>query len=257
MDILDNPIINQTLFYPRKAVRGEGSIRGFVDGTIPVDGAELGFRYYPSETAKAVMLYFHGNGEIAPDHDGFAKEYHRAGASLFVVDYRGYGWSTGKPTVGTLLPDAEAVLLALSGILQPRQPGGKALFVMGRSLGSSPAVHLAYKYTDQFKGLILESASANSKRIMLRLGLPVHLLKDAQDPMNNVEKLTTTDLPLLVIHGQRDNLIPIENGQALFDASPASDKQFLSIPRAGHNDLLFLAADRYFDAIAGFITRSV
>jgi fermentation-respiration switch protein FrsA (DUF1100 family) len=60
-------------------------------------------------------------------------------------------------------------------------------------------------------------------------------------------------LPLLVIHGENDTLIPVANGQALYDASPAAQKYLLRIAGAGHNDLMFVALDRYFRAITQFL----
>lgn len=249
MDIFNNPIINQMIFYPRQAPKGVGLLDGAVDGVIAVDGAELGYRFYPSGQP-AVLLYFHGNGEIVHDHDMSAHSYRQAGASLLVVDYRGYGWSTGKPTVGTLLPDAEAVVEAVPGILKENNLPNANLFVMGRSLGSLTAVHVAHQFSERFKGLIIESGIANSKTIMMRLlGLPAHALDAIKDPMDNVRKIEQTDLPLLVIHGEEDSLIPVSNAQALFDASPAEGKSLLRVPKAGHNDLLYHAADAYFAAI--------
>lgn len=256
MDILNNPIINQTVFYPRQAPRGVGLIDGALDGTISVAGAELGYRLHPSDEA-AVVLYFHGNGEIVHDYDMAAPSFQQAGASLFVVDYRGYGWSTGKPTVKTLLPDAEAVARTIPSILTQQGLPTDNLFIMGRSLGSLTAVHIAATSSKEFRGLIIDSGIANSKTIMTRiLGLPPHSLDMFDDPMDNVGKINQTTLPLLVIHGENDQLIPISNAQMLYEASPATDKKLVPISRAGHNDILYYAADQYYQAIHDFIQRN-
>ncbi len=256
MDLLNNPMINQAVFYPRQAPQGVGLYDGAIDGSIDVDGASLGYRLYPMQTDTAV-LYFHGNGEIVPDHDLAAPQFHQAGASLLVVDYRGYGWSTGKPTVKALLPDAETVAQATPKLLKDANLDIKYLFVMGRSLGSLTAVHLAARMTDMFHGLMLDSAIANSKTIMMRLlGMAPHMLDGIDDPMDSVGKLTHTDLPLLVIHGEEDQLIPVANAQALFAASPAADKTLLRVPRAGHNDILYHAADVYYQAVMEFLKRN-
>src|SRR5262249_31929390 len=151
------------------------------------------------------------------DYDDIAPEFHRAGAELLVVDYRGYGWSTGKPLVSTLLPDAEAVVPALSSIIGDK----KSTFVMGRSLGSAPATHLAYIHPELFKGLIIESGFAHAPSVFARVtGLPQALVAKVPDVFGNADKMPKINLPLLVIHGERDTLIPVENGQALYDASP-------------------------------------
>ena len=105
------------------------------------DGETLIAWYAPASSGKPTLLYFHGNGEIVTDYEGFAPLYHGIGLSLLVVDYRGYGWSTGKPLTTKMIPDAQAVLDALDDILKengvvPSRP----LFIMGRSLGSAPAI---------------------------------------------------------------------------------------------------------------------
>jgi fermentation-respiration switch protein FrsA (DUF1100 family) len=251
--LLDNPLISATLFYPRRAVPGGNQRPGVSDGVIHVSSdVELGYRLFAADPALPVVLLFHGNGEIAPDYDDIAPLYHRAGASLHVVDFRGYGWSSGKPSAPTLLADVDAVCKALPGLLENAGLTGD-LFVMGRSLGSAPAIHLVHKYTDMFAGLILESGFAHIVALMARLGLPTERLAGLPDPVGNVRKLAEVDLPLLVIHGERDTILPVANGQALYDASPASHKRILRVPRAGHNDLLFYAPDEYFEAMAQFI----
>lgn len=248
--LLDNPLIVNNLFYPRADSPGS-SQPNVSDGSIPVaDGVALGYRLYRHAHATPVILYFHGNGEIASDYDNLAPEFLRAGASLLVVDYRGYGWSGGKPLVSTLLTDAEKVVPALPGLL------GRAdapLFVMGRSLGSAPAVHLAAAQPAAIKGLIIESGFAHEPSLFRRLQIPDALLQAVPSVFGNEGKMANIHLPLLVIHGQRDTLIPPENGQALYDASPSAHKTIVTIPGAGHNDLLYYGMERYFAALTAFV----
>ncbi len=253
--LLDNPLILSALFYPRAEMPNTSRLPHVSDGTIPVtDGIVLGYRFYAYPPDAPVVLYFHGNGEVASDYDDFAPEFQRAGAALLVVDYRGYGWSTGKPLISTLLSDAEAVLAAVPTIIGSE----RTLFIMGRSLGSAPATHLAYSHPEAFKGLIIESGFAHAPSVFGRItGLPQALLSKVPDVFGNGEKMRTVNVPLLVIHGERDTLIPVENGQTLYDASPTVDKTILRIPRAGHNDLLFYGIDAYFAAIKTFITGHI
>jgi pimeloyl-ACP methyl ester carboxylesterase len=124
---------------------------------------------------------------------------------------------------------------------------------MGRSLGSAPAIHAAHHYPARVKGVIIESGFAHAIPLLARLGLPAHLLANLPDLMGNIHKITEINLPLLVIHGEEDNLIPVNNGQALYDQSPASTKRILRVNGAGHNDLLMVAAQSYFAAIADFL----
>lgn len=249
--LLDNPLIISNLFYPRSA--RPTPMPNVTDGTIPVnDNIVLGYRYYKHTPESPVILYFHGNGEVASDYDMFADDFRAAGAALLVVDYRGYGWSTSKPLVSTLLTDAEAVLPALPDIIGQE----RALFIMGRSLGSAPATHLAYTHPEALKGIIIESGFAHEPSLFKRLAIPEALLASVPSVFGNQTKMASIQLPLLVIHGERDTLIPVENGQALYDTSPAAQKTILRVPKAGHNDLLFYAPRDYFTAIQQFITKN-
>ncbi len=252
-NLLDNPLVLANLFFPRPAQPGTSRLPNVQDGTIPVAGGfALGYRFYELTPGSPVILYFHGNGETADDYDMFAGDFHRVGAALMVVDYRGYGWSTGKPLVSTLLTDAEAVLTALPGIIGKE----RSLFVMGRSLGSAPAVHLAHKNPGVFKGLIIESGFAHEPSLFRRLAIPDAILKQVPSVFGNESKMREVHLPLLVIHGERDTLIPVENGQALYDVSPADNKRILRVTGAGHNDLLLYGVADYFAAIQQFITSN-
>jgi len=251
---LDNPLVLSTLFYPRPGTPGTSALDNVHDGTIPVaDDVVLGYRLYRHTPGAPLVVYFHGNGEIASDYDGIAPDYHRAGASLLVVDFRGYGWSTGKPLVSALLADVEPLLDALPDAIQAAGVTSTARLVMGRSLGSACAIHAAHHHPDHFNGLIIESGFARATRLLARLGLPERVLGGLHDPVGNDRKMAKIKLPLLVIHGERDQIIPVENGQALYDASPAEDKRLLRIPRAGHNDLLFYGGQPYFQAIKQFV----
>jgi pimeloyl-ACP methyl ester carboxylesterase len=256
LSLFDNPVIHSALFHPRPARPGYSSLSTVRDGVIPVeDGVELGYRLYVHAPAAPVILYFHGNGEIASDHDMFAPRYRNAGASLLVVDYRGYGWSTGTPRVSALLSDAEIVVSAVPPIVQEAGLSDHALFVMGRSLGSASAIHAAYTYPERFRGMIIESGFSNAPRLLSNLGIPAGLVGAIlPDPVGNEHKLSTLTQPLLVIHGERDTLLPIRNAEELIAASASVDKRFERIPGAGHNDLTFFGMAQYFGAIATFLT---
>jgi pimeloyl-ACP methyl ester carboxylesterase len=250
---LDNPLILSFLFHPRPAEPNTGRFENVIDGAIEVDeDVVLGYRLYAHDPGSPIILLFHGNGEVAPDYDDIAPLYHHAGASLMVVDYRGYGWSTGQPLTSTLLPDVEAVYQCLPGVFTEAALAGSPLIVMGRSLGSACAIELASRHPGALKGIIIESGFAHVVPLLTRLGLPMIDRVRVPDPINNIGKMTLTTLPLLVIHGEDDSLIPVEEGQALHDASPATLKTIKRIRGAGHNDLLYYA-EEYFAAVEEFI----
>lgn len=251
--LLDSPAVLAALFHPQSAPMGRSRLPNVTDGHIPITAdVALGYRLYRHEAGAPVIMYWHGNGEIAPVYDYFAGEFHRAGASLIVVDYRGYGWSTGTPRFSTLLSDAEMAADALPAILHVAGLDDSPCYLMGRSLGSAPSIHLAHWRPEQFKGLIIESGFSLVLPLLARLGLMPPAM-DTPDPMGNLDKMRDIRTPLLVIHGENDQLIPVSNGQALYDASPAENKRILRVRHAGHNDLLMVEPDAYFDAIRVFL----
>ena len=254
LELLDNPELWATLFYPRPAQPAFDGSNGIYDGTIPVEGdVVLGYRFYAQQKPTPVVVYFHGNGEITTDYDGIYPEFRDVGLSLLVVDFRGYGWSTGQPTMTTLLNDVEAVYKALPSIMERAGVSDSPCYLMGRSLGSGPAIHLASSHPNVFKGLIIESGFADVTPLLVRRGFPMELLAGQPDPVGNVRKIQALSMPLFVIHGEDDRLLSVSNGQQLYDVSNAAIKRIYRIRRAGHNDLLWIGREQYFSAIADFV----
>ena len=105
-------------------------------------GIVLGCRFYMHDSAAPSILYFHGNGEIASDHDEVGLEYMEVGCNLLVMTYRGYGWSAGTPTVQAMFKDGRQLFVKLIAWLRDNGYSGP-LFIMGRSLGSVCAIDLA------------------------------------------------------------------------------------------------------------------
>ena len=129
------------LFYPRPD--RTPAPPGATDHAIEVaPGVSVAARHYAAAGARGTLLYFHGNGEVVGDHDGIAPLYRAVGLDLFVVDYRGYGGSGGRPSVAALVADAHPVAERFHALLDARG-ASRARFLMGRSLGSHPAVELA------------------------------------------------------------------------------------------------------------------
>ena len=254
LELIDNPAVLATLFYPRQAQPAFDGSNGIYDGTIPVgEDVVLGYRLYAQQKQSPLIIYFHGNGEIATDYDDVCPQFELIGLSLLVVDFRGYGWSSGQPTMKSLLDDVEAIQKALPTILDQANLGRNSQYLMGRSLGSAPAIHMASLYPDSFDGLIIESGFADVTPLLVRRGFPVEVLAGLPDPVGNVRKIESLGMPLLIIHGEEDRLLPVANGQQLYDVSGAEMKRICRIPRAGHNDLMWIGKEQYFSSIARFI----
>jgi alpha-beta hydrolase superfamily lysophospholipase len=250
-EVMDRPEILERLFFPRRELPEEASRGNGMPHTIKVaEGISIGCRFYPAKRVAPSILYFHGNGEIAADYDYVAPLYQERGINLFVADYRGYGRSDGNPGCVSMIADSHPLFKGFVSFLQGQGYGGD-LFVMGRSLGSAPAIEVAYHYQDQLKGLIVESGFAGQQNQLARRG--VSRLFDNPEKVigfGNDLKIRGIRIPTLIIHGERDDLIPAEEGRSLFALSGALEKKSLFVAGAGHNDLLERGLERYMEAVA-------
>ena len=247
--LLDCPEITGSVFYPRKDWRQPPA--GATDHLIPVEeGLSVACRFYGVEGAFASILFFHGNGEIASDYDWVAPLYNGLGLNLSVADYRGYGLSGGAPTFPYIVADSHFIFRYFRDLL-PASP----LFVMGRSLGSDCALELAAEYPGDIRGLILESGSANPGRLLRRFSAPAP--PGAIDDLERacLERVKSISVPVLVIHGERDSLIPVSHAIEFYENVGAKDKELFIIPGAGHNDIMLIGIEHYYSAIRDFVSR--
>jgi hypothetical protein len=250
---LDRPEVLQYLFHPRKEqiqVLPQGSIDFF----IPVEeGEKLGARFYPSEPKEPHLLFFHGNGEIASDYDTIGPAYNSYGISFLVVDYRGYGQSSGSPTASNLLSDSHTIFRKVSTWLEEQDRTG-LLMIMGRSLGSVPALEVASSYQDEISGLILDSAFARTVPLLHRLGVATETLGISEaDGFANFGKIRDIGKPTLIIHGQNDEIIPPKEADILLANSGTMRKQLMIAAGCGHNDILQRCGNLYFKTISQFV----
>ena len=253
--VLDRPEVLNCLFHPRREDPTAAAIRGAIDLMIPVaDGVGVGARFHPAAIGAPTVLFFHGNGEIAADYDDIAPVYQRLGMAFLPVDYRGYGRSSGRPTVAAMMADAHRVLefvvdrLARDGRTGP-------LVVMGRSLGSPSAIELAAAHPERVAGLVVESGFAFAGPLLELLGVAPRAIGFSEEhTFDHIRKMKAYAGPLLVIHAEFDHLIPFADGQSLFDASPSPRKQLVKIPSADHNDIMLRSPEDYFGAIQRFAT---
>lgn len=251
---LDRPDVLVVLFHPRRCAPPPSTddLRSL---RIPAaDAATLSARLHVAGTDAPLILFFHGNGEVATDYDGIGRFYTAMGVNLLVVDFRGYGDSTGSSTSSALIADAAAVWRRLPEVLAAQKLRPKRLFVMGRSLGSASAVEIACRAGDDLAGLIIESGFAHTLPLVERLGGPP--LGDADEAKHGfgaLAKIARVTAPTLILHGEIDRIIPVADAQALYRRAAAKDKRLVLIARAGHNDLLLVARQRYFQAIRTFV----
>lgn len=244
-DVLD------LLFHPRPGLPvPEESDRCF-DLFIPAhDGERLAVRCHLTGEALPTLLFFHGNGEVASDYDDFAPHLTGCGFNFLIVEYRGYGLSRGEPTLTHMLQDARTAFAFLDDWLKSRGYTGPKV-IMGRSLGSAPALELVTAFPEAIDALIIESGFARLIPLLHTIGLPrwVELPDESKGP-SNIAKISTYSGPLLIIHAEEDDIIPFHEGDDLFEASPSSAKRLLTVKHAGHNDIFYVGYREYLAALA-------
>ena len=250
---LDRPEVLQFLFHPRKDLPS-APVQGAVDYSITVDtDTVLACRFYSAGPQASAILFFHGNGETVDDYEENGLVYNRIGIGLLAVEYRGYGRSTGTPTASALIGDSHKVFAEVKKWrAQQKQTG--PLYVMGRSLGSAPAIELATKYEADIAGLIIESGFAYTEPLLRFIGVDTKRLGITEaDCFGNFEKIKGFKKPLLVIHGQFDQFIPVSDADVLLKNCPARRKQLQVISGADHNSILRFGGSDYFKFIKNFI----
>jgi fermentation-respiration switch protein FrsA (DUF1100 family) len=194
------------------------------------DGGTLQAWYSAAKPGKATILYFHGNGgEIADRPERFAA-YQAEGFGVFFLSYRGYGASTGSPSEAGLVDDARAAhnWLMAKGIAPDE------IMLVGESLGSGVAVQLAAER--KIKALALEAPFASAVNIAAAAywWLPVRfLMKDRYESFSFIDKVKA---PLLVIHGDLDDIVPLSEGKALF-ARAHEPKEMVVVTGGGHGSI--------------------
>lgn len=212
------------------------------------DGLRLNGWYVPGR-GETVWLWFHGNGgDLGHRAEEMALFHHKVGASVFIFDYQGYGKSEGQPSEQGTYRDARAALEYLQG--RPDTSGKRAVY-FGRSLGAAVAVELAVEHPPA--GLVLVSPFT-SLRDMAKLSHPLVPLAAwaAGDRYDSGARIGKVHRPVLIMHGERDEIVPVEQGEALFRAAN-HPKTFRLLPGARHNDTFYASGPVYWEQLKEFL----
>jgi pimeloyl-ACP methyl ester carboxylesterase len=250
--VLDRPDVLALLFHPRPEVPGRPAAGSARDVLIPVaDDIVIGGRLHMAHPQGPNILFFHGNGEIVADYDDLGPVYNQMGINFLAVDYRGYGRSSGRPTVSAMMQDCHTIFDYVRYWLQDNHFEGP-LVVMGRSLGSASALELAWQYPEQIDALVIESGFAYAGPLLQLLGVNLTAIGfEETEAFGHIDKIKAFKKPTLIIHAEFDHIIPFSDAQALFAACPAPGKTFLKIPGANHNDIFVRGMTDYLAAIKG------
>lgn len=253
---LDRAEVLTHIFNPRKEERtplAENSCD--FDCTVE-ENIVLGCRFHAANTEAPTIIYFHGNGETVADYDYVASKYTQFGINVLMTTYRGYGWSTGSPTVSTMLSDTDIILQKALAWLEEKGFAG-SVFAMGRSLGSASAIDLTSRHQEIIKGIIIESGFADTLPLIETMGINAEEADlQEEDCFKNSEKIAEITIPTLILHGSLDKTIPAHLAEKLQACSGARAKQFLIIPGAEHNTMIETGGDLYYSTIKSFLDKT-
>ncbi len=205
-----------------------------------LSGRKISAMYLPNPSARFTLLVSHGNAEDVGDDRYWLEEVHRAGFAIFAYDYAGYGTSEGRPSEKAAYEDEVAAYDYLTAALKIP---AENIIIYGRSVGSGPAVYIAAR--KPVAGLILQSPFVSAFRVLTRIPLLPF------DKFPNYRDIRLIRCPLLIIHGDADQVIAPWHGRKLFELAK-EPKRYVSVPRAGHNDLEMVAGSSYYAALQDF-----
>ncbi|MCP3898097.1 MAG: alpha/beta hydrolase, partial [Desulfobacteraceae bacterium] len=252
---MDREEILNFVFHPRQEFMTSDQAFEAKSIMVPVaDGVAVHGMWFLKDKLAPTILFFHGNGEIVSDYDDIGLLYNSMDINFFIVDYRGYGRSEGRPTVTSMLKDSIEVFDFVKTQLKKDSVTGPFV-VMGRSLGSASALEIALKYENSFDGLIIESGFAHTSPLfnLLSGGVPGGFNED--HGFHQIEKIAHFTKPLLVIHSEYDHIIPFSDSEDLISACKTEYKKHVKIPNANHNTIFQEGLSKYMEEVKSFITR--
>ena len=211
-----------------------------------LDDERLHGWYVPATISRGVIVFFHGNaGNISHRLDSIGI-FHQLGLDTLIIDYRGYGQSTGKTTEQGTYLDAQA---AWSYLVDERGIAADQIIIFGRSLGGAVGAWLGTQHTPA--AVIIESSFSSGVDMARRLYpfLPVRLITRLRYPV--AEYASHLDCPVLVVHSRDDEIIPFAMGQSIY-AAVKQRKSFLEL-RGDHNNGIFISRQDYLRGLDGFI----
>jgi fermentation-respiration switch protein FrsA (DUF1100 family) len=237
-------IEKRLIFYPTSTIeRTPGDIGLAYEDVYftSEDGVRLNGWFVPYPKAQRTLLWFHGNaGNIGHRVENLGLLHSKLQINVFIFDYRGYGRSTGEISESGTYLDGRA---AIAFLRERRGVQAHQLILFGRSLGAAVAAEMASSL--DCLALILESPFVSvpeMARTVFPIGPFAALLSTRYDTVEKVRRIRN---PLLVLHGDQDEVVPYTQGRKVFEAAP-EPKRFHTIVGARHNDTYIVGGERYF-----------
>jgi len=239
--------LQRHLMYPAPRSAQEPVVAGGTLHRISGNADRTVYAFHvPPRTGFPTIVHFHGNAEVLADQAGFATQLSAEGFGVFAVEYPGYGLSRGNsPSEEAIYEDSETALKYLASELATPP---ESTVLSGRSLGTGVAVEMAERGFGKRLVLIAPFTSmADMARHLLRFVPVKWMVRDQYDSHAKAAKLT---LPVLIVHGSDDEIIPVAMSRRLATVFP--DARLYIAPGAHHNDLFEIDGQRIFDAITAF-----
>lgn len=208
------------------------------------DGVRLHGWFVPAPRPRATLLFFHGNGGNISHRIDSLQVFHELGLSVFILSYRGYGRSEGRPGEAGIRRDADA---AWRYLREDQGVAASRLVIFGRSLGAAVAAELAARNAPG--AVILESpfTSAGDLGAEVYPWLPVRRL--IRHEYEVLGRMVAIDAPILVVHSRDDEIVPFEHGRRIADAAGAPLLEL----RGGHNDAFLRSRTAYLQGLRSFL----
>ncbi|HEU4855627.1 MAG TPA: alpha/beta hydrolase [Nitrosospira sp.] len=213
------------------------------------DGETLHGWFVPAPDAAGTVLFFHGNAGNISHRMGYLLMFYRLGYNTFIIDYRGYGQSSGAPSESGTYKDAQA---AWQYLTEKKDIAPSNVVLFGESLGAAVAAWLAAREKPAL--LVLASAFTSVPDMGAKLYpfLPIRLLSRFE--YNTLEYLRSVNCPVFIAHSPQDEIVPFEQGRALYEAAP-DPKQFLEL-QGGHNNGFIYMQEDWQEALGEFIREN-
>ncbi len=249
------PLETALIYYPEREIRMTPAEAGlaYEDLTLQTeDGVAINAWYIPYTGAETTLLWFHGNAGNMGDRVEQIRTYHdRWQVNQMVMDYRGYGRSKGKISEEGSYEDART---ALKELTEKRGVPLDHIIIFGRSLGAAVAVQLAVEMNAA--GLMLEAPFASIREMARRHYPLIGNLYPLKIRYASIDKIASIAMPLLILHGDRDEVVPYGQGQMLFEKAE-EPKSFFTVRGGGHNDILMYADESYHEKVREFFRQSI
>ena len=198
------------------------------------DGIEITSWYTAPQNGKPVIVMFHGNGGNIAGRAFKQQAFVKAGYGFMLAEYRGYGGNAGSPSENGFYNDARA---AMRWLQDNAQVQARDIIIYGESIGTGVAVQMALEHSDA-KALILEAPLTSVPNVAADKMVWAKPLKGLIfDRFMSIDKMPYINMPLLVLHGTADEVIPANHGKAIFAAAGSDNKQLRLLEGGHHNDL--------------------